>query len=185
MEEDELDIDDFNDGMNDILEVVNQVNNAFDRQRDENIRKKMNADENSDDEEDDDDEEAEEITIIMGTGETLEIKNIEEIINKSVNNTEKKKSKDGDQNVYIVELNLDDMKNLGKENEDGDIEINLEDLLFGDGSEIFEGMYGYNLLKYCLKLEQDEVLPRGEAFKILSMSIEWPADIMIDPYVDP
>ena len=82
----------------------------------------------------------------------------------------------------MIELNLEDMKNLGKENEDGDIEINLEDLLFGDQAEMFEGMYGYNLLKYCLDLEEEEILERGEAFKILSMSIEWPADFMIDPY---
>jgi len=55
---------------------------VFDRQRDEDIRKKMNADEDdSDDEDVEDGEEVEEITVIMGTGETLELKNIEEIMN--------------------------------------------------------------------------------------------------------
>ena len=59
--------------MNDILEVVGKVQDAVDKLR--NARK--SGEEDSDDEEED---ENEEITIIMGTGETLEIKNIEDII---------------------------------------------------------------------------------------------------------
>lgn len=70
--------------MNDILEVVGKVQDAVDKLR--NARK--SGEEDSDDEEEDEDEE---ITIIMGTGETLEIKNIEDIIENSVNKTEKKK----------------------------------------------------------------------------------------------
>jgi hypothetical protein len=31
-----------------------------------------------------------------------------------------------------------------------------------------------------ISLEQDEVLERGEAYKILSLSIEWPVEMMID-----
>jgi hypothetical protein len=72
--------------MNDILEVVGKVQDAVDKLR--NTFKRKSGEEDSDDEEEDEDEE---ITIIMGTGETLEIKNIEDIIENSVNKTEKKK----------------------------------------------------------------------------------------------
>jgi hypothetical protein len=44
----------------------------------------------------------------------------------------------------------------------------------------FDGMYGSQLIQYLISLEQDEVLERGEAYKILSLSIEWPVEMMID-----
>jgi hypothetical protein len=42
-------------------------------------------------------------------------------------------------------------------------------------------MYGWQLLEYLFELEEEEIIPDGEAFHILSLSIEWPAEIMIQP----
>ena len=59
----------------------------------------------------------------------------------------------------------------------------LEDVLsniLGDFSE-YEGMYGWQLLEYLMQLEAEEAIPEGEAWHILSLSIEWPAEIMIEP----
>ena len=52
--------------------------------------------------------------------------------------------------------------------------------IIGDFSE-YEGMYGWQLLEYLMELEAMETIPEGEAFHILSLSIEWPAEIMIEP----
>ena len=75
-----------------------------------------------------------------------------------------------------LEIDLTELeKELGEMGIDGDMEFeviyNYED---------YEGTYGSSMLQYLFGLEAMEVLPRGEAFKILSLSIEWPADILIE-----
>ena len=66
-------------------------------------------------------------------------------------------------------------------------EDELEEVLsniIGEFSE-YEGMYGWQLLEYLMQLVAEEAIPEGEAFHILSLSIEWPAEIMIEPTLRP
>jgi len=70
----------------------------------------------------------------------------------------------------------------------GKLEEELKEMGDEDGQEWeiiysyenYEGTYGSSLLQYLMGLEFEEVIPRGEAFKILSLSIEWPVDILIE-----
>lgn len=70
----------------------------------------------------------------------------------------------------------------------GKLEDELKELCDEEGMEFeiiyshenYEGTYGSSLLNYLMGLEFEEVIPRGEAFKILSLSIEWPVDILIE-----
>lgn len=76
--------------------------------------------------------------------------------------------------VSVIEIDASNMTDEELDKVLGDI---LEDF-----SE-YEGMYGWQLLEYLMELEAMESIPRGEAFHILSLSIEWPAEIMIEPNI--
>ena len=46
--------------------------------------------------------------------------------------------------------------------------------------EDYEGMYGSQLIEYLLDLEDEEIIEKGDSFQILSLSIEWPVDILLE-----
>lgn len=72
-----------------------------------------------------------------------------------------------------------DLSKLEEELKEMGIEEGLEiEIVYN--YEDYEGTYGSSLLQYLITLEANDVLPRGEAFKILSLSIEWPVDIFIE-----
>ena len=83
-------------------------------------------------------------------------------------------------------MNFDNAKIIGqlrlieKEINIEEIEDQFMDDTFHIGDENVEGTYGFQLLQYLNSLEYAEVLPSGEPFKILSLSIEWPAEILIE-----
>ena len=68
------------DGMREIENVVNKIQNAFERKREDDKSKKKNKEEDDSEDDDDDEEEAEEIIIISGTGESLDMKDIEVLV---------------------------------------------------------------------------------------------------------
>ena len=88
--------------------------------------------------------------------------------------------KDKDTRVIRMDIDLqkleDELKAMdeGEEGEGGDWEI-----ILAFGNE-FEGLYGSQLITYLISLEEEGLLAKGEAYKILALSIEWPVDMMID-----